>query len=251
MRSFGKQVRNIWTHPATEREQRLIYDVLRMKRGRFITFEGLDGCGKSTQLQRLAASLRRAGHSVVVTREPGGTHIGEKVRSVLLDSRTKGLAPRAEAALMFASRAQQIQQVILPAVREGKWVLCDRYTDSSEAYQGAGRGLGVDTIHMLHEAICEGLQPDLTILLLSGLRTSILGVTRARSRNNRMKTSGKGDEGRFESEKNAFYGRVYRAYQHIAKRDAKRVARIEALRTIDEVHADILETVQERLGVSL
>jgi len=229
----------------------VIYDILRMKRGRFITFEGLDGCGKSTQLQRLAASLRRAGHHVVVTREPGGTAIGEKVRVVLLDSRTKGLAPRAEAALMFASRAQQIHQVILPAVRDGKWVLCDRYTDSSEAYQGAGRGLGVDTIQQLHGAICEGLQPDLTILLLSDLRTSIEGISRARGRNLRQKSRGKGDEGRFESEKTAFFTRVYRAYQHIAKRDSKRVARIAAAHSIEDVHAEILRAVKERLGVAL
>jgi len=222
-----------------------------MKRGKFITFEGLDGCGKSTQLQKLATSLRRAGHHVIVTREPGGTAIGEKIRAVLLDSHTKGLAPRAESALMFASRAQQIHQVILPAVREGKWVLCDRYTDSSEAYQGAGRGLGVHTIHMLHEAICEGLQPDLTILMLSDLRTSIEGVSRARRRNDRMKSQKKNDEGRFESEKAAFFTRVYKAYQHIAKRDVKRVARIDPKRSIEEVHEEIVHTVKARLNVTL
>src|SRR5438045_3940198 len=105
-------------------------------RGRFITFEGLDGSGKTTQLQRLAKALRQQGFSVVVSREPGGTDIGEKVRSIILDSQTEGMAPLAELALMFASRAQHVEEVIAPAVAAGKWVLCDRFTDSSEAYQG-------------------------------------------------------------------------------------------------------------------
>src|SRR6267154_2227919 len=104
-------------------------------RGTFITFEGLDGCGKTTQLERLAKALRAEGRDVLVTREPGGTPIGEKIRAVLLDSRTKGMAPLAELALMFASRAQQVEQVIIPALAAGKIVLCDRFTDSSEAYQ--------------------------------------------------------------------------------------------------------------------
>jgi dTMP kinase len=107
-------------------------------RGRFITFEGLDGCGKTTQLENLAAVLRAEGIDVVTTREPGGTEIGESIRTVLLDSRTAGLDPRAEMALMFASRAQQIAEVIIPALESGRWVLCDRFTDSTEAYQVAG-----------------------------------------------------------------------------------------------------------------
>src|SRR3954469_23329342 len=115
------------------------------KRGQFITFEGLDGCGKTTQLEKLAAALKREGHQVIITREPGGTAIGEKIRAVLLDSRTAGMAPLTELALMFASRAQQIHEVILPALKQGKIVLCDRFTDSSEAYQGGGRQLGSQT----------------------------------------------------------------------------------------------------------
>src|SRR5437870_4784806 len=102
------------------------------KRGKFITFEGLDGCGKTTQLEKLAKALHREGIEVVVTREPGGTAIGEKVRGVILDSRTLGMAPLSELALMFGARAQHIHEVILPAVEKGKWVLCDRFTDSSE-----------------------------------------------------------------------------------------------------------------------
>ena len=110
--------------------------------GRFITFEGLDGCGKTTQLEKLTAVLRAEGIDVLTTREPGGTEIGERIRSVLLDSRTAGLDPWTELALMFASRAQQLAQVIRPALSEGRWVLCDRFTDSTEAYQGGGRQLG-------------------------------------------------------------------------------------------------------------
>ena len=111
-------------------------------RGRFVTIEGLDGCGKSTQLARLAEVLRDDGSEVVVTREPGGTPIGERIRAVLLDSATAGLSPWSELALMFAARAQHIDRVILPALEAGHVVLCDRFTDSSEAYQGGGRRLG-------------------------------------------------------------------------------------------------------------
>ena len=114
--------------------------------GRFITIEGLDGCGKSTQLARLAEVLREEGREVVLTREPGGTPAGEKIRGVILDSRTAGLSPRAELALMFAARAQHIDEVILPALGAGRFVLCDRFTDSSEAYQGGGRKVGSEVV---------------------------------------------------------------------------------------------------------
>ena len=144
-----------------------------VERGKFITFEGLDGCGKSTQLNRLAEILRERGIEVVTTREPGGTPIGERVRAVLLDSRTQGLDPMAELALMFASRAQQIAQVILPNVEAGRWVLCDRYTDSSEAYQGGGRQLGSEAILDLHRVVCRGLQPDMTVLMDSDVAASV------------------------------------------------------------------------------
>src|SRR5512146_3430566 len=123
----------------------MIFTVNR-RRGKFITFEGLDGCGKSTQLEKLAGVLRADGLDVVVTREPGGTAIGDRIRAVLLDSRTAGLDPWTELALMFASRAQQIQENILPALEAGRFVLCDRFTDSSEAYQGGGRKLGTEPV---------------------------------------------------------------------------------------------------------
>lgn len=211
-------------------------------RGRFITFEGLDGCGKTTQLKKLAEALRRQGMEVVTTREPGGTPIGEKVRAVLLDSRTKGLAPLAELALMFASRAQQINEVILPALQSGKWVLCDRFTDSSEAYQGGGRQLGSPRVLALHQALCGGLQPDLTLLLLSDPRKS---VQRARGRNARSKHIA--DEGRFELEKAAFFERVFKSYLAIARREPKRVVKIESTHTIPEVQREVWQAVQARL----
>src|SRR5437660_6995303 len=217
--------------------------LMKRARGTFITFEGLDGCGKTTQLERLARALRAEGREVVVTREPGGTPIGEKVRAVLLDSRTKGLAPLAELALMFASRAQQVQQVILPALAAGKIVLCDRFTDSSEAYQGGGRQIGSKAVLRLHEVLCQGLNPDLTILLLS----DIGHVERARSREHRKKTSGRADEGRFEQENRKFFARVLKSYLAIAKREPKRVVRIEASGSIPAIHAEILSAVHKRV----
>ena len=176
-------------------------------RGKFITFEGLDGCGKSTQLEKLAAVLRAEGIDVLTTREPGGTEIGERIRTVLLDSRTAGLDPMAEMALMFASRAQQIAQVIVPALESGRWVLCDRFTDSTEAYQGGGRQLGSDSVLQLHKVLCRGLWPDLTILMDSDVDHS---VKRARRRNKVAVDGAQPDENRFEQESHAFFTRVQR-----------------------------------------
>src|SRR5579885_3712349 len=135
------------------------------RRGKFITFEGLDGTGKSTQMRKLGAALRAAGHKVVETREPGGTATGEKIRKVLLDSATAGLDPMAEMALMFASRAQHIAEVIEPGLAGGAIVLCDRFTDSTEAYQGNGRKLGSEVVLELHRILCGDVQPDLTLLM--------------------------------------------------------------------------------------
>lgn len=210
--------------------------------GRFITFEGLDGCGKSTHQQKLADVLREQGLEVLTTREPGGTEIGERVRCILLDSHTHGLAPLAELALMFASRAQQISEVILPAMNRGAWVLCDRYTDSSEAYQGAGRQLGVDAVLTLHRVLCLGLQPDLTLLLDNDVAAS---VARARRRN--LAADGEGDENRFEMESRAFFERVYLQFQAIAQREPERVVTVDTRRPVEVVHKEIVATVCERL----
>ena len=225
------------------------------RRGKFITFEGLDGTGKSTQMWRLAAVVRAAGHKVVETREPGGTPTGEKIRKVLLDSGTAGLSPLAEMALMFASRAQHIAEVIEPALAQGSIVLCDRFTDSTEAYQGGGRKLGTKPVLQMHEILCGNLQPDLTVLLDNDVAFS---VERARRRNREHKggrsekSAEKGserDENRFEQENRAFFGRVRHAYLAIAAREPQRVHVVNARGTPSETHAIIMELVRKKLKI--
>jgi dTMP kinase len=216
-----------------------------MPRGLFITLEGLDGSGKTTQIDRLAAWLKQRGHGALVTRQPGGTATGDRIRALVLDSRSTGLAPMAEMALMFADRAQAIAEVIEPALAAGEIVLCDRFTDSTEAYQGGGRELGSATVLDLHRLICSNLQPGLTLLLLPSLEASL---ARARRRNQRVAEESGQDEGRFEQEKDAFYGRVWRKYREIAAREPERVVLIEGDLSIDEVHEQIVEAVAERLA---
>jgi dTMP kinase len=195
-------------------------------------------------MRKLAAVLRAAGHKVVETREPGGTATGEKIRKVLLDSGTTGLSPLAEMALMFGSRAQHISEVIEPALAAGNIVLCDRFTDSTEAYQGSGRRLGSDTVRELHRVLCGNLQPDLTILLDSNAHAS---VTRARRRN-RSKAAGRGhDENRFEQEARAFFARVHQGYLAIAKREPGRVVTIDARGTPGQTHEKIMESIRKKL----
>lgn len=216
-------------------------------RGTFITFEGLDGCGKSTQIERLAANLRERGLPVVSTREPGGTATGERIRQLLLDTRTSALAPMAELALMFASRAQHLEEVIVPALEAGKVVLCDRFTDSSEAYQGGGRRLGSEPILILHRVLCGDLKPNLTILMDSDASAS---VDRARRRNQARADVAATDENRFERENRAFFTRVRAAYLAIARREPDRVCVVDARGTPNETHAKILKIVESRLGFS-
>jgi len=213
------------------------------RRGTFVTFEGLDGCGKSTQLEKLALKLRARGLTVIATREPGGTVTGERIRQVLLDVRTSGLDPYAELALMFASRAQHLREVILSALAAGHIVLCDRFTDSSEAYQGGGRKLGSAPVLELHRILCGGLQPDLTILMDSNVAYS---VDRARRRN-REKSADTADESRFESENRAFFTRVHSAYLEIAKREPQRIVVVDARGTPDQTHARILQLAFSRI----
>lgn len=198
----------------------------------------------------LAAALRAHRLSVLVTREPGGTPTGEKVRHLLLDTGTSSLAPMAELALMFASRAQHIQEVIIPALADGSIVLCDRFTDSTEAYQGGGRKLGSAPVLALHRILCGELQPDLTILMDSDVAAS---VERARRRNkNRASRGGQGgrDENRFELESRAFFGRVRHAYLAIAEREPKRIAVVDARGTPEETRQQIMEVVSKRLKLA-
>jgi len=215
------------------------------RRGKFITFEGLDGTGKSTQMRKLAAALREAGHEVVETREPGGTATGEKIRKVLLDSGTAALDARAEMALMFASRAQHIAEVIEPGLASGRIVLCDRFTDSTEAYQGSGRRLGSEAVRTLHRVLCGNLQPDLTLLLDSDPHASL---QRARRRNERALRAGpRGqDENRFEQETRAFFARVREGFATIAKREPARVVTVDARGTPTQTHVRIMEVVRSK-----
>ena len=229
-----------------------------MPRGLFITFEGLDGSGKTTQMRRLAAWLTASGCSVVMLRQPGSTALGDRLRSVLLDSRSESafgpISPLAEMSLMFADRAQAIAEIIEPALAAGSIVLCDRYTDSSEAYQGAGRQLGSARILAMHAAVCDNLQPDLTLLLLPPLEASL---ARARRRNHRdavaktqAKTPGT-DENRFERESDDFYARIHAAYLQIAVREPQRVLTIandpSGDNSIDAIELRIRALVTPRL----
>ena len=219
-----------------------------MSQGVFITFEGLDGSGKSTQLRLLAASLSQRGYAVVSTRQPGGTALGERIRHLLLDSRTESalgtLASETEMALMFADRAQALHQVIRPALAQGAVVLCDRYTDSSEAYQGAGRGLGPERLLGMNALVCNGQQPDFTLLLLPPLAASL---ARARRRNQRHLRLQGTDENRFEREDDLFFERVHAQYEAIAIREPERVLTFREDASIERIAATILSAVLHRL----
>ena len=215
-----------------------------MQRGILITLEGLDGSGKTTQIRRLSAWLARRGHEPVVLRQPGGTATGDRIREILLDSRSRGVVPMTEMALMFADRAQAIAEVIQPALGAGRIVVCDRFTDSTEAYQGGGSGLGSEIVLGLHRLICGGLQPDLTLMLLPGFEASL---ARARRRNDRVAAETGTSEGRFEREMDDFFRRVWEKYREIAAREPDPVVLIEGDLSIDEVHEQIAEAVAERL----
>ena len=191
-------------------------------------------------------TMRLGEDAVVVTRQPGGTATGDKIRALVLDSRSAGLAPMTEMALMFADRAQAIDEVIEPALAAGKVVVCDRFTDSTEAYQGGGRELGSETVLDLHRLVCGGLQPDLTLLLLPPLKGSL---ERARRRNAR-EADENGDENRFELEQEGFYGRAWAKYREIAQREPQRVMAIEGELTIEEVHERVLAAVTEKLAAA-
>ncbi len=232
-----------------------------MPRGFFITFEGLDGSGKSTQIKRLAAWFEKLheaantaaeswaeppGRAPVVTRQPGGTEIGDRIRALALDSRGTRLAPMTEMALMFADRAQAIAEVIQPALDQGRIVICDRFTDSTEAYQGGGRELGSEIVLELHRLLCRDLQPDLTLMLLPPVEASL---ARAQRRNERSVAQNGRDEGRFEREEIEFHRRVLNKYREIAARERRRVVLIEGDGSIEEVHEGVVAAVAERLGI--
>ncbi len=216
------------------------------KRGFFLTFEGLDGSGKSTQLRKLAETLFTQGLPVRETRQPGGTELGEGLRALLVEAKTGApVAPLAELALMFADRAQLIVEVVAPALAAGELVLCDRWTDSTVAYQGGGRALGAEPVLRLHKELLGGLDPDLTILLLPPLAVAL---ARARRRNEKHFARTGREESRFESEADAFFERTHAAYRQLAARAPVRVVVIDADESIEAIHARIVRLVEERLA---
>jgi dTMP kinase len=206
-----------------------------MKQGRFISFEGIEGCGKTTQIARLSEFLKSRSVAHAVTREPGGTAVGEGIRKILLNSETIHLTAASELLLFFASRSQNILEKIKPALERGEMVICDRFYHASMAYQGYGRGISLDFITRLTELVCDRFRPELTILL--DIEPAV-GLARARARNHGRVE----DEGRFEAEDLEFYARVRNGYLELAKKDS-RIKVVGADRSIEEVHRDIVRVL--------
>ena len=209
-----------------------------MTNGVFITFEGIEGSGKTTQQQRLAAYLRERGRTVVTTKEPGGTPLADRIRAILLDSASV-IDPIAEVFLFAASRRQHTTEIIEPALARGEVVLCDRYADSTLAYQGFGRLIDLDRLRTLNDWATDALKPDVTLLYDLPEET---GVRRAVSRN----ASAEQDEGRFEAEDLRFHRRVREGYRALAVAEPARFALIDADANIDDVFARTLETLRTR-----
>ncbi len=205
-------------------------------RGRFITLEGSEGSGKSTNLAWVRARLEAAGTPVIMTREPGGTPLGEKIRELLLDNRNHEMAVDTELLLMFAARAQHLHQLILPALAAGNWVLCDRFTDATYAYQGGGRGVSVERIAALEQFVQGDLRPDLTLILDV---PPDVGLARA---------SARGEPDRFEREQRDFFERVRGGYLALAEKSPARYRVVDASRTLPEVQAQLDAALSEILA---
>lgn len=208
-----------------------------MGRGLFITLEGPEGAGKTTNREFLAEHLRAAGHQVVLTREPGGTPLAEQIRELLLAEHEEPVAVDTELLLMFAARAQHLEQLILPALQQGKVVLCDRFTDASYAYQGGGRGIDTQRIAVLEEFVQGGLRPDLTLLFDLPVEA---GMARARQR---------GRLDRFEQERQQFFENVRNAYLQRAEAEPQRFRVINAALQLSEVQQQLQPVLQELLGL--
>lgn len=204
-----------------------------MEKGLFITFEGADGCGKTTQLNLLKDYLEKHGFEVVVTREPGGKGLGEKLREILLNYDGE-VSNRCESFLFLADRAQNIDVIVKPAINKGKIVLCDRHTDSSVAYQGYGRGLDIDRIKTLNNLAVDGVFPDLTLVYDVDIETS---MKRVGNQKDRMESAGKD-----------FFNRVRSGYLELASAEPQRVKVIDSTRSISDVFADTLKLVEEKIN---
>jgi dTMP kinase len=213
---------------------------VKVKPGKLITLEGGEGAGKSTQVTRLAAALERSGLAVVTTREPGGSPAGERIRKLLVEGEPGSLTPLTEALLHFAQRAEHIEKTIRPALARGAWVVCDRFADSTMAYQGYGHGLGRAPINGLTRLVCGDLVPALTLIFDVPVET---GLARAAQR--------RGVETRYERMDVAFHERLRRGFLDIAKREPKRCAVIDATQGVEAVTAQMLQAVARRLKVKL
>ena len=200
--------------------------------GLFITFEGPDGSGKSTQMKLLAERLLAAGHQVLQSAEPGGTPIGMQIRRVLLDAKNNDLCPTAELLLMFAARAQNVDQWILPALAAGRIVISDRFTDSTLVYQGAARGLGADVVYDVDRIACRGLVPDLTLVIDIDTETGLARAHKRSAQTNDIET-------RLDRESLSFHRKVRAAYHQLAEDEPRRVRLIDGGRTEQEVAADV------------
>ncbi len=205
-----------------------------VSKGQFITLEGIEGAGKSTMLNFIAEQLGAAGSDIVVTREPGGTHVGEQLREILLDKSNEQLCDDAELLIIFAARAQHLKQVIEPALNSGKHVLCDRFTDASYAYQGGGRGINQERIAQLEDWVQQGLSPDLTLLFDLDVST---GLRRANKR---------GEADRFEQEQVDFFERIRQCYLDRAHAEPDRFCIIETDATMERVKEQIVDVLKKR-----
>jgi dTMP kinase len=209
-----------------------------MKHGRFVSFEGIEGCGKTTQIALLSDVLTQRNIAHSVTREPGGTAVGEGIRKILLHSETIHLTAAAELLLFYASRSQNILEKIEPALSRGEVVICDRFYHASMAYQGYGRGIPIEFIEKLTDLVCGNRRPEITVLLDIDPE---VGLTRARTRNSKREGE---DEGRFEMEDVRFYTKIRNGYLDLAAREPQRIRIVNADRTIEDVHRDILKTLE-------
>ena len=208
------------------------YNGVEMSRGKFITFEGGEGCGKSTQVRRLKEALEREGVEVVLTREPGGTWLAEEIRRLIKDQEEDAPCDRSELLLFLAARAQLVRNVIRPALEAGKWVVSDRFSDSTLAYQGYGRGMPIDLIREANDFACEGLKPDLTLLLEVSPQTA-----RARLRGREAATNTAAD--RIELAGDEFHARLRKGFAELAKAEPWRIVTIDANGSVDEVWESI------------
>jgi len=206
-----------------------------MNNGKFITLEGSEGAGKTTAIEAICDWAKNAAIDYVVTREPGGTPTAEKIRELLLDKNNKGIMPDTELLLMFAARSQHLQELILPTIAQGKWVVCDRFTDATYAYQGGGRGINMQRIEQLETWVQGDIRPDLTLLLDLPVD---LGLSRASQRS---------EPDRFELEKTSFFERVRNVYLDRANTFPKQYRIIDASKTIEEVRAQIHKVLDEFL----